>query len=165
MCTVSKKTRARPPVQLFSANVRVSIKDLGNYDEFVDELPRQSDDDCYWNVVKWVKVDGTEYRPGMVVIVGLGELYPRFGSIEIISVTQSRVSSLVENRASKAARFLVKELITVRFNAHVHAYQVEINPSRNCWLYVKQKGMVTHVPAHKRLSADGNWYVMTRHAL
>jgi len=102
------------------------VSDLDNYEDFFEKIPDQRVDNGYWNVVSWVNVDGTLYRTSMIVVLALEDFFPKFGCIEIISVTDS-----------KEARFLVKELVTLRFNEHIFTHMTYRKPpSWDCWRFV-----------------------------
>ncbi|KAJ1520357.1 hypothetical protein ONE63_003492 [Megalurothrips usitatus] len=128
----------------------VSVRHLNEYVNFVHHLPANHDT---WNIVKWVNVNGTLYKPGMVVVVSVGETFPNFGVINTISVV------------AKQAKFLLKKLITRNFNSHLHSYRVSEDVSWDSWYFVNQEDLVTYSPANVRTFFDGSSYVMLRYAV
>ncbi|KAK3932689.1 Integral membrane protein 2C [Frankliniella fusca] len=131
----------------------IPVNSLDDYVNFECKLPPE-EKNAQWTIAKWVKVDGTLYKPGMVIIFGLSDLFPQFGTIETISVADHRV-----------ARFLVRELKTLAFDSLLHAYHVQEDESWQAWNFVEQVHLICHTPAHKRLCGDGKTYVMLRYPI
>ena len=129
----------------------VDVEFLDDYENFHHKLP-PGEHGATWNIVKWVNVDGTFYKPGMVVVVGTNDFFPQFGVIQIISISKN-----------SEARFLIKEIVTLGFNQHLHSYHVKEDVSWDCWGFVKQQALLTYMPANKRLFFDGETYVMLRY--
>ncbi|KAK3910063.1 Zinc finger protein 687 [Frankliniella fusca] len=152
VCTrILNKRGLVPRCEFSPLCVSVDVENLDDYENFEDRLPFK-ERGSKWNIVNWAKVNGTLYKPGMVVVSGLTEFFPSFGTIEVISVTPDH-----------EVRFLTKDLVTVSFNSHLHSYHVKEEISWDCWNFINQKDLVTFCPAHKRLSYDGELYVMLRY--
>lgn len=129
----------------------VDVRHIDHYENFEHRLPPE-ELGSKWNVVKWVVINGTLYKPGMVVVISVSDFFPCFGVIEVISVTDDH-----------QARFLTTELLTVSFNSHLHSYHVKDPVSWDCFTFVNQKDLITFCPAHKRLFCDGQSYVSLRY--
>ena len=70
-------------------------------------------------IANWVKVDGTLYRPGMVVTVELNEEGdPLFGCIQYV---------LVDNKQN--VKFCLEMYDTIGFSDHFHSYEVQASAS------------------------------------
>jgi len=91
-----------------SYSERVSVMCLDQYVNFSHNLSSVKHDDN-WNLVKWVKVNGTEYRPDMVVVDAMNNFFPQFGVIDEIVITDSQ-----------EVIFVLKRLLTLGFNSHLH---------------------------------------------
>lgn len=130
---------------------RTQVDCLDDFVNFSHKLPSSCKSSDFWNIVKWVKVDGTDYEPGMVVVESLGNFFPNLAIIDTIALTDNR-----------EVIFLLKHLVNRGFVSHLHSYLVECDESWDCWDVVYQKALVSYTPAHIRTFFDGKQYVMLR---
>ena len=91
-----------------------------------------------WNVVQWLKMDGTEYQTGFVVLNSLINETPIFGQVRVIAVDEN------------GPFFVLKLFDVLAFDAHFHAFEVQ---EKETWLCVKD--FLTHIPTNVRVISNG----------
>lgn len=99
----------------------------------------------------WVNIKGTKYQPGMAVILKISENgAPVFGVIDIIFV------------CDKDVMFLYSYLLTVGFDEHAHAYEVEYSDMKSS---INQEDLYDPLPLSIYHSVLGLKFIVLRHSL
>ncbi|KAJ1528927.1 hypothetical protein ONE63_007296 [Megalurothrips usitatus] len=113
----------------------VPVQSVKNYDKFSHVIP--ADRQGVWNCVNKLKVNGAQYYLGAVVLLSLRpDNLPVFGSICVISLPDDSLAFLV-----------VQKLEIIRFDRHVHAYEVKMG---NQWHFVEIDTLLHFWPTHVR---------------
>ncbi|KAJ1530190.1 hypothetical protein ONE63_005117 [Megalurothrips usitatus] len=113
----------------------VPVQSVKNYDKFSHVIP--ADRQGVWNCVNKLKVNGAQYYLGAVVLLSLRpDNLPVFGSICVISLPDDSLAFLV-----------VQELEIIRFDRHVHAYEVKMG---NQWHFIEIDTLLHFWPTHVR---------------
>lgn len=93
--------------------------------------------------VSWITVNGTKYKPNMIIRVDDSD--HNFGKIQFI---------LIDDKYN--AYFIYKVMNTERFVEHYYAYMVTVS---NLWGFVSQTELVEYAPLNIHLSATSASYV------
>ena len=84
---------------------------------------------------KWIQFNGTEYRPGQCLLIGVQDDMPVFGSLLSIFVDSVR-----------QVTFVVRDTVCTSFIEHLHAY--EIASTFNELRCISPHGLMDHRPLH-----------------
>ncbi|CAI6372799.1 unnamed protein product [Macrosiphum euphorbiae] len=120
---------------------------------FFSSLPNEFKSDTF--SVPWVNFKGVQYKPGMLSIIDIDLNGCIFGEILYILVNKSRMPYLV-----------CKLFLTVGFDRHFHAYEIEKYNEREsnligCYL----KDLKDSTPTTLRVLGNGKLYASLRYAL
>lgn len=129
----------------------VTLPELDSYFKFAPSLPQYIKSEKSVVSPNWVNIKGTDYKPGMVVIIKVSESgAPVFGVIEFIILFNKDVT------------FVFSYLLTIGFEEHVHSYQVEFCDK---WSSVNQSELYDPLPINIRHGVLGFKYIVLRHSL
>ncbi|XP_047986878.1 uncharacterized protein LOC125226819 isoform X1 [Leguminivora glycinivorella] len=101
--------------------------------------------------VKWVKVKGTHYTPGAILVQNVGDLGDfTFAMIKNIFIyNNDRII------------FECVLVTTIDFDFHLHCFEVEI-PETESNIFVFQDSLLSYIPNHINLASNGKRYVTQR---
>jgi len=122
----------------FSSVQTVNVPEVKEFSNFRHIFP---EDICFakWNIVKWIKINNSHYENGMLVVIKWERnKNPHFGYIHVISIDKDNV-----------VYFLLKKLITVNFNIHFHAYEINFTDE---WHYLKCQDLAIHTATNIRIT-------------
>lgn len=133
---------------VYNKVTRARVQTLLNYEHFSDILPRGLE---FVETVNSVTVSGTLYTEKMVVVLNVDQLFPVFGRILHIVLSEGSVA------------FVVRQLITTAYDSHNCSYPVEDSQD---YVWVQQKELLFFTPLwQRRSSGDGRMAVCLKHSL
>lgn len=116
---------------------------LPEFEHFRYALPKNVTDDV--NSLSWVTLDGTKYKPEMVVCIDVDDTLPNFGKIRLIV------------HGDNSVNFLVNKMKTVILVDHIQAFEIE---QTNQWLYISKQNFVIHNPFNIHVLSTGKKVVL-----
>lgn len=125
------------PCSVFTGVKKSLITCLESYQQFHALLPFNLLDTI--STAQCVEINGTSYRKGMVVVLGLNDMLPEFGGIAHI---------VLQNDAVK---FVIRKKITIDYRNHFCTYAVK---DTNEFVYLSQSDFLSHVPLWQRTAVD-----------
>jgi len=117
-----------------------NLMDIDLFNNFKRILPFVYFDS--YKCVSWIKVNGTLYKPNMVIVID--KTNSKFGNIQYIIKNDSHETF-----------FICKELKTVEFNFHFYAYEIEDTQS---WVFMSQSKLETYKTCNKHF-IEGKRYI------
>lgn len=117
-----------------------NLMDIDLFNNFKRILPFVSFDS--YKCVSWIKVNGTLYKPNMVIVID--KTNSKFGNIQYIIKNDSHETF-----------FICKELKTVEFNFHFYSYEIEDTQS---WVFMSQSKLETYKTCNKHF-IEGKRYI------
>lgn len=121
----------------------LQLSTLPSYFHFKKSLPPNFTDTQ--TSVSWVRVNGTFYSPHMVVALDHNYLFPLFGKIQLIIVTESN-----------DVFFIFTNLNTISSNDHLQAFEVF---ETDTWGIISQKNIIDFLPCAIHSLLDGKKFV------
>jgi len=120
-----------------------SIQQLDNYDNIKYTLFEDINENYF--PVSWLNINGTIYKPGMILEINTDGIFRFFGIIYYI-ITNTK----------QCVYYIYKKLDTVRFSKHVHAFEVV---RTEIWSCVAHSKLISFFPSSIHVMADEKHYV------
>lgn len=119
------------------------VTELHDYNMFKKVLPEDIDK-TYFSV-SWININGTVYKPGMIIELNSEDMIRSFGYIQHI------VTNINHN-----VYYIYRKVETLVFSQHVHAFQVA---QTNIWGCIAHVKLSSFVPNSIHTMTDGKFYV------
>lgn len=123
--------------------VKDTVTQLNDYNNFKNVLPEDINDKFF--PVSWLNINGTVYKPGMILNVGTNGIFRLFVNISYILINADRV-----------VYYVYKKVETLNFSQHIHAFEVVQTKVWGCISHIK---LISVFPDSIHLTADGKYYV------
>lgn len=120
-----------------------TLMQIHNYNNFQNILPKDINENYF--TVSWLNINGTVFKPGMVVEIDTDGIFRFFGNIQYIITNTDR-----------CIYYVYKKMETLRFSQHVHAFEVV---QTNVWGCIAHIKLISSFPNYIHVMADGNYYV------
>lgn len=108
----------------------VTFSELTDFDYFKYIIPENFNENC--EMTSWINLNGTKYKPNMVLFVDIKDGVPRFGRIVYIFLTNCKVG------------FLCRQLETLYFDRHYYGHRVV--ESNDTYCFINYSDMVHYSP-------------------
>lgn len=124
----------------------VESHELTNYDSFKDYISHNQLSQ-YRHTVSFAEINGTNYKPDMILVISKENDSIQFGKIDCILVSEKREIA-----------FILSHLHTKNFIRHVHGFSVEYS---SVWSFVEYENLYHYIPRNSHyLKQDDSMIMM-----